>query len=198
MGNVSGILDGASAAARVTCAFGGRSLTYLEGRTMKEKERWWLFRIRCHRTMQHVRWSQIPTGAGYSDGCRSTGSLLPLSKVHSAAVQWYLLSVIITRTSLHLHFLSDHRMEMKSREASGWTSWWGICVFEVKNEPLSSYIKPTGMRSPSTVLFQWKTKQSQEGSWEQQARLQFQDCSLSRSARVLKINLTKQVYVCTK
>lgn len=46
MGNVSGILDGAvaaaaaaAAAARVTCAFDGCSLTYLERRTMKEKER---------------------------------------------------------------------------------------------------------------------------------------------------------------
>lgn len=44
MGNVSGILDGAAAAAvaaaaQVTCTFDGRSLTYLERRTMKEKER---------------------------------------------------------------------------------------------------------------------------------------------------------------
>lgn len=42
MGNVSGILDGAAAAAvaaRVTCTFDGRSLTYLERRTMEEKER---------------------------------------------------------------------------------------------------------------------------------------------------------------
>lgn len=43
MGNVSGILDGAAAAAavaaRVTCAFDGCSLTYLERRTMEEKER---------------------------------------------------------------------------------------------------------------------------------------------------------------
>lgn len=77
MGNVSGILDGTALGSHARTPHGcwptwrraqwrRRSDGVVGGRRASGG-----FRIACHPTMQHVSWSQIPTGAGYSEGCWS-------------------------------------------------------------------------------------------------------------------------------